>query len=258
VNELLFKQPEGSYLGDCPICCLPLSFDKSKSKAALCCGKIFCIGCDYAFQKQDVLMGNLESKCPFCRQRLPASEEESRKCLMKRLEVDDVLALSHLGKLSYREGDYKKSFEYFSKGAELGDVEAHYSLSCLYKDGEGVEKDASKQIQHLVPAAIGNHPEARYDLGSIDHHLGKIIGNDHGTERAIKHYTIAANLGHDKSLTMLRHFFKEGLGVSKEDFAGALRGYQAAIEATKSPQREEGEKFREWLVTAHPEFFGTR
>lgn len=26
-DELLLKQPESSYLGDCPICCLPLSID---------------------------------------------------------------------------------------------------------------------------------------------------------------------------------------------------------------------------------------
>ena len=26
-DELLFKQPESSHLGDCPICCLPLPLD---------------------------------------------------------------------------------------------------------------------------------------------------------------------------------------------------------------------------------------
>jgi len=30
--------------------------------------------------------------------------------------------------------------------------------------------------------------------------------------------------------------------VSKEDFASALRGHQAAVDATKSPQRELAEK----------------
>eukprot|EP00984_Skeletonema_dohrnii_P009620 scaffold3685_cov132-Skeletonema_dohrnii-CCMP3373.AAC.1 len=31
--------------------------------------------------------------------------------------------------------------------------------------------------------------------------------------------------------------------VTKEDFAVALRAHQAAVDATKSPQREEGEDF---------------
>ncbi len=34
---------------------------------------------------------------------------------------------------------------------------------------------------------------------------------------------------------------KEGL-VSKEEFAAALRAHQAAVDATKSPQREEAEE----------------
>eukprot|EP00984_Skeletonema_dohrnii_P023396 scaffold12490_cov62-Skeletonema_dohrnii-CCMP3373.AAC.1 len=30
-DEILFKQPESSYEGDCPLCCLPISLDKTKS-----------------------------------------------------------------------------------------------------------------------------------------------------------------------------------------------------------------------------------
>ena len=40
----LFQQQESSYLGDCPICCLPLSLDKSKSAMMMCCSKIICNG----------------------------------------------------------------------------------------------------------------------------------------------------------------------------------------------------------------------
>ena len=39
---------------------------------------------------------------------------------------------------------------------------------------------------------------------------------------------------------MLRCAYAEGF-VSKEDFASALRAYQAAVDAIKSPQREEAE-----------------
>ena len=58
----------------------------------------------------------------------------------------------------------------------------------------------------------------------------------------MKHWIIAANLGHDNALEMVKRGFTHGL-VSKEDYEGALRGYQAAIEATKSTQREEAYKF---------------
>ena len=30
-DELLFKQPESTHEGDCPICCLPLPLDETKS-----------------------------------------------------------------------------------------------------------------------------------------------------------------------------------------------------------------------------------
>jgi hypothetical protein len=59
----------------------------------------------------------------------------------------------------------------------------------------------------------------------------------------VKHWIIAANLGHDNALEMVKKGFAHGLIVSKEDYEGALRGYQAATEATKSAQREEAYKF---------------
>jgi TPR repeat protein len=110
----------------------------------------------------------------------------------------------------------------------LGDAAAHYQLSCLYRDGQGVENDEKKQMHHLEEAAIGGHPDARHNLGCIE---GK-----HGShERATKHLIIAATLGHDDSLETLKKGYKAGF-VSKEDFV-SLRGHQAAVDETKSPQR---------------------
>ena len=66
----------------------------------------------------------------------------------------------------------------------------------------------------------------------------------------MKHYIIAAKLGYDESLKAVKNLYKAGC-VSKEDFAAALRGYQAAIDATKSPQREEAAKLyaeNSWIV----------
>lgn len=51
--------------------------------------------------------------------------------------------------------------------------------------------------------------------------------------RAVKHFIIAANFGYDKALDAVRENFVDGF-VSKEDFeARALRGHQAALDATK-------------------------
>jgi hypothetical protein len=88
----------------------------------------------------------------------------------------------------------------------------------------------------LEEAAIGGHPMARNNLGCAE-------GTNHRHDRAMKHLIIAAKLGYDNSIELLRKFHAGGV-VSKEDFASALRAHQAAVDATKSPQREEAEVFR--------------
>jgi TPR repeat protein len=152
---------------------------------------------------------------------------------MKRVEANDPVALREEGKGRLHEGDYKSAFEYLSKAAVFGDVEAHYELSVMYQNGEGVERDEKSVLHHSEQAAIGGNPIARCILGAIEYENGR-------RERAAKHWIIAANLGHDRSLDVLKDCFKVGL-VSKEDFAAALRSHQAAVDATKSPQREEVE-----------------
>eukprot|EP00985_Skeletonema_marinoi_P006726 scaffold2929_cov138-Skeletonema_marinoi.AAC.2 len=61
-------------------------------------------------------------------------------------------------------------------------------------------------------------------------------------ERAMKHFIIAAKLGHDMSVNALKEIFKGRL-MSKEDLDGVRCAHRAAIDATKSiqSQREEGE-----------------
>ena len=67
-------------------------------------------------------------------------------------------------------------------------------------------------------------------------------GNNDNFERAVKHFIIAANQGHDGSIKALMYAYKEGF-VSKDDLAGALRAHQAAVDATKSTQRDVAEEY---------------
>jgi tetratricopeptide (TPR) repeat protein len=235
-DEILFKQPESSHWGDCPICFLPLALDPKKSMMMDCCSKLICDGCDYANSIRE-RERKIEHKCPFCRHPIPKSEEEADRNRMKRVEANDPVALRIVGKRRYNEGDYESAFEYWIKAAELGDVAAHYELSVMYHEGEGVEKDEKKKVYHFEEAAIGGHDFARYYLGAIEYENGN-------HERAVKHFIIAAKLGDDDSLDALKEGYKKGI-VSKEDFAAALRGHQAAVDATTSPQREAAWKFDE-------------
>jgi len=105
----------------------------------------------------------------------------------------------------------------------------------LYGRTRGVERDKKKEIYHLEQEEIGGHPDARYNLGCCEEMNDNI-------ERAVKHYTIAANLGCDHSIEDLS--FYEGGVVSKDDLAKALRAHQAAVDAMISPQREAAEAAR--------------
>eukprot|EP00986_Skeletonema_menzelii_P011569 scaffold6007_cov73-Skeletonema_menzelii.AAC.1 len=229
-DEILFKQPESIHHGDCPICCLPLSIDVKKSTLMSCCSKLICDGCYLANRKRE-FEGRLQRKCPFCRKAVPSTEEEFNKQLMKRVEANDPVAMCQMGSERRDEGDCNAAFEYWTRAAALGDVEAHYQLSILYHNGQGVEKDEKRALHHMEEAAISGHPMARHNLGCLEREKGRV-------DRAATHWIIAAKLGDDRSLENLKILYKAGF-VSKDDFAAALRGHQAAIDATKSPQREE-------------------
>ena len=230
-DEILFKQPEKSHLGDCPICFLP-HIDLKKSCMAICCSKTICDGCDIANVRSG---GPMMNKCLFCRSPKPKSQKEADRLMAKRVEANDPNAIREMGARLRREENYKEAFVYFSKAAKLGSIQAHHDLVLLYNMGLGVEKDEKKMMYHLEQAAIGGHAEARHNLGTMAWENGK-------KEISIRHVIIASKQGHEKAIKDLKDVYAntEGL-ISKADFASALRGYQAAVDATKSDQREEAE-----------------
>ncbi len=232
----LFAMPDSSYHGECPICCLPLSIDKNKCGYNACCSKYICNGCDHANQKREIEAG-LEHRCAFCREPLSKTQKESFKRATKRIKNNDPVAMQQMGLKRRQEGDYKSALKYYTKAAQLGDAYSHYQLSVMYHEGEGVEKDMKKYIYHSEEAAIGGHPEARHNLGIVEWNNGRY-------ERAVKHSIIAANLGYHDSLKVLRQLHADGY-ARKEDYANALRAYQATVAATKSSQRDEAERYQE-------------
>jgi len=241
-DKELFTQPDGSHLGECPICCLPLSLDMKKSRVMGCCCKMICIGCSFANIEREI-EGGLELRCAFCREPMPNSEEEAEKYVMKRIEEhDDPVAMTQVGKQHQKEGDYGKALGYWTKAAELGDVDAHFWVGSLYYKGQGVEKDITKAVYHLEQAAIGGHSDARVLLADYEEVNGRL-------ERAVKHLLIAANLGDDTPLIFIKMLVEAGR-ISEEDYAAALRGYQAAVNETKSAEREKAEVYDAALMQA--------
>ena len=194
-----------------------------------CCSEIICEGCVLANYKSNSYDVVKAGKCPFCREQA-MDDEIMRKRKMKRIKANDPAALREMGGECYAEGEYDSAFDYFTKAAELGDPESHCQLGWMYRLGEGVEEDEEKMVYHWEKAAISGHPRARHNLGACEEDNGNM-------ERAVKHWIIAAKLGYEKSMKVLWRQYSEG-NITKQDLDATLRTHQAAINATKSAQRD--------------------
>jgi hypothetical protein len=228
-DKKLFTQPDSCCYGECPLCFLPMPLNVGLSRSLFysCCSKTICYGCEYANDKSN----GHQSDCPFCRE-IPLGDDEGLRRMMKRIEdANDSTAMTQVGTERYNEGDYDGAFEYWTKAAEFGHLKAHHNLGVAYDRGEGVEKDKEKEVYHYEIAAIGGHPGSRFNLGNNEERNGNM-------KRAVKHFIIAANLGHIKSMRALWRHYSHG-NITKVDLEVTLRTHQAAIDAMKSPQREE-------------------
>ena len=170
-DELLFKQPESSHLGDCPICSLPFPLDPEKFFTTECCSKTICVGCSYASAIRQI-RDKIYPKCPFCRQPKPETDEEAEKDFMKRIEANDPVAMGRMGYRHMKEGDYDGAFKYFTKAVEFGDADTHYDLSIMYRDGDGVEKDEKKELYRKKQPSLAIH--------MLDTNLGIMRGGKAG------------------------------------------------------------------------------
>lgn len=95
-EELLFKQPESSHLGDCPICLLPIPLyteqDSVRFTMYQCCSTLVCDGCAHANILREK-EARLTASCPFCRQKLSTKKSEIDLQSMKRVKANDPLTL---------------------------------------------------------------------------------------------------------------------------------------------------------------------
>jgi len=153
-DEILFKQPQSTNLGDCPICCLPLSYDLALSSVLPCCCQMICYGCQLANEIREK-EERIKHKCPFCRHPAFESVEGYYRSIMKRVEANDPVAMQIMGTRCYHQGHFDSAFQYLTKAAAMNNAEAQYQLSNMYGLGQGVEMDEEKETLHLEAAAIG-------------------------------------------------------------------------------------------------------
>ncbi|EJK56788.1 hypothetical protein THAOC_23253, partial [Thalassiosira oceanica] len=231
--------PEGY---TCPLCCLPIALPAGEhARFMSCCMKRVCLGCILASRRRG--MGN---NCAFCRTPTPDSDAAVLAQAQKRVDAKDPGATEFLA-VSYFHGDFglwkdiPRAIELWKDAARLGDLYAHYKLGFLYYYGEGVEQDMDGGIRHWQHAAIMGHPESRHALGLLECDEGN-------HDLAVQHLMISAKMGGADSLNEIKDMFMKG-HATKAQYAEALKGYQTALEETKSPQREEAKKIQ-WNLGA--------
>ncbi|EJK58157.1 hypothetical protein THAOC_21739 [Thalassiosira oceanica] len=227
------ERPDGDV---CPICYLYIGLPVERNaRMNACCTKLVCNGCILAARQR----GMLFDRCPFCRANLAVDEPSLLAMIRKRVDKRDAGAICFLGSLYEKEKlglakDVPRAIELWTEAADLGSIDAHYQLGCVYCTNEGAKEDKPRGIRHWKQAAIKGHSLSRHNLGCVEHQKGNY-------QIAVQHWMISAKMGHERSLNFIKEMFKEGC-TTKAQYAEALLGYRDAVEEMKSPQREEAKR----------------
>ncbi|EJK45066.1 hypothetical protein THAOC_36341, partial [Thalassiosira oceanica] len=180
--------------------------------------------------------------CPICTLPIPDADDDDRLAMIQaRVAKKDPEAITFLGQKYFHgtlglQKDVRRAFELFTDAAELGSIQALFSLGNAYRLGEGVQKDMAKAVELYEKAAMQGHVESRHNLGQSEVEKGNY-------DRAVRHYLISAKMGDVGSLKFIKYMFTEGL-ATKDQYAEALKGYQDAVEETKSHDRDEAKRLR--------------
>ncbi|EJK70587.1 hypothetical protein THAOC_08041, partial [Thalassiosira oceanica] len=232
------ERPETEF---CPICAQPVPIPTEEhSVVNSCCTKMVCDGCVLAGVKLGIM-----NACPFCRTPTHKDEAEALAMVQTRVKKKDPEAIRYLG-YQYMEGymegglglekDSTRAIELWTEAAELGSAGAYYSLGLAYLNGDGVEQDVARGVSFYEKAAMLGNSTARHNLGCYECERGRY-------DRGVRHLLISAKMGSEKSLANIKELFKGG-DATKTQYAEALKGYQAAVEEMKSPDRKEAVSFR--------------
>jgi TPR repeat protein len=124
----------------------------------------------------------------------------------------------------------RKAKKLWLRAGEHGEARGHFSIGVAYYNGEGVGMDTNKAKYYYELAAVGGNVQAQHNLGCVEEGEGNM-------DRAVKHWMIAAEAGHDNSLAAIRACFLRG-HATKDDFERALRAHKEAKDEMRSEQRE--------------------
>ena len=202
----------------------------------VCCMKTICFGCHGAAKKRGM------DDCPFCRTPKPENHDDALAMIQAQVLKKDRVAIHQLGLHIYQGGlglqkDMQRAVELYTEAAQLGSIEALFSIGSAYDLGKGAQQDKAKAAEFYRKAAMQGSVSARHNLGGYEGQKG-----NHG--RAVRHYLISAKMGLKESVAIIKLLFMGGLATN-EQHSEALRGYQNAVEEMKSHDRDEAKRLRD-------------
>ncbi|EJK44709.1 hypothetical protein THAOC_36731, partial [Thalassiosira oceanica] len=115
----------------------------------------------------------------------------------------------------------QRVIELYNEAAELGSIEALFSLGNAYYLGDGVEKNTAKGVEFYKKAAMQGHVVSRHNLG-----ISEVQKENYN--RAVRHLLISAKMGFKDSLETMKQLFMTGQ-ATKAQYYEALKGYQDAL-----------------------------
>ncbi|KAK8891530.1 hypothetical protein M9Y10_028742 [Tritrichomonas musculus] len=104
------------------------------------------------------------------------------------------------------------------------DPQAQFNLGLIYQEGRNVKRDIDKAIHHYSLAANQNYPQAQFNLGLI-YSEGRYVTRD--INKAIHHYSLAANQNYKKAQCNLGRIYYNGQYVTR-DINKAIHYYSLA------------------------------
>ncbi|MDR5894408.1 tetratricopeptide repeat protein [Halomonas mongoliensis] len=111
------------------------------------------------------------------------------------------------------EVDHEQGRYWLEKAAAQGAAEAYSELARIYRNGLGVEKDASKYEQYLAEAGERGLPSARLDIMNLYRYGDPEIGVEKDEEKYLYWLENNAEAGYPSSIRNLAITYRQGLGV---------------------------------------------
>lgn len=185
---------------------------------------------------------------------------------LKQAIAGDAKAQNQIGDAYYMGNgvakDYKKAFEWYSKSAKQGNLDAtdslalmygngqyvaynilqseklyqlaasqghsasQYMLYLLYRDGESqIPRDIPKAVRYLIQSANLGYDDAQFDL-AFRYEKGIDVPRD--AIRALHYYRLAANQGHAHAQNNLAYLYEMGYGIA-QNYDAAVYWYEKSL-----------------------------